>query len=103
MMKWRRIMKKCIYCRKEVEESAKICPHCGFSLSKPRKPAGRTALIAIGFLALGMIINALTLNVRPTTQMQAILPGLLVGVAIWVAIILFIVAAVQAILNLRAR
>lgn len=28
-------MAKCVNCRKEVDDSAEVCPHCGQNLSEP--------------------------------------------------------------------
>jgi len=38
-------------------------------------------------------------SMRPTAQMEAIIPGLMVGLLGWAAIILFIVALVQTVRN----
>jgi hypothetical protein len=56
----------------------------------------------VGFLVFAFLVSAITNGMTPTTKMQALLPGLIMGLAGWAAIILFIVAIVQAILNRRA-
>jgi uncharacterized membrane protein len=68
-----------------------------------KKPAGRTALIGVGCMVLAFICAAIQSGMRPTTQLEALLPGLIVGLVGWVAIILFIVAIVQAIQNHRRK
>lgn len=65
---------------------------------RKKRKAGRTALIGVGFMVLCFMLAAIPWE-RPTTQIEALLPGLLIGLAGWTAIILFIIAIVQAILN----
>ena len=70
---------------------------------RPRKrPAGKTALMGIGCLLASFILAAATTNLRPTTKLGAILPGLTIGLLGWAAIILFIIAIVQVVRNRRA-
>ncbi len=56
-------------------------------------------MIAAGFLVVAVIAATISGDMRPATQMEAMLPGLITGLAAWVAIILFIVAIIQAIRN----
>jgi len=68
-----------------------------------KKSAGRTALIGLGCLVLTFICAVIQSGMKPTTQLEALLPGLAIGLAGWAAIILFIVAIVQAIQNRRRK
>lgn len=70
---------------------------------QPKKPAGRTAAIAVGLLAFSFACTAIQSGMNPTTQMGALLPGMIAGGAGFAAIILFVVALIQAIQNWRAK
>lgn len=97
-------MKKCLVCSKEINDDAMVCVHCGSMVSRSavptyKRPAGRTAAIGAGFLVLSLLCSTIQGSMRPTTQMEAIIPGLMVGLLGWAAIILFIVALVQTVRN----
>lgn len=62
-----------------------------------KRRAGKTAMIGVGFLVLSFISAAI--KITPTTKLEAILPGLITGLTGLTAIILFIIAIVQAISN----
>lgn len=48
-------MKKCKYCKSEIDEQAKICPNCR---KKQKSSAGRIILgIIIAFLGIGVLAN----------------------------------------------
>lgn len=49
-------MKKCKYCMSEIDDKAKICPHCG---KKQKKKFGRVIGILLGVVVLFIIIGAL--------------------------------------------
>jgi hypothetical protein len=102
------VMKDCPFCFEEVQAGAVVCDNCGSKLPvdqlmKKVRPAGRNAVIGLVFLILTFILAALQSGARPTTQLGAIFPGLLTGLAGWIAIIFFIIAIVQAILNRRKQ
>jgi hypothetical protein len=68
-----------------------------------KRPAGRNAAIGAGFLVLCIVTAIITEGITPTTKLGAILPGLIIGLTGWAAIIMFIIAIVQAIRNRRAK
>ena len=69
-------------------------------MSKQR-PAGRNAIIGAVCLVVGFTVQAVSGGVRPTTQLGAILPGFITGLAIVVGIAFLIVSMFQAGLGSR--
>ena len=101
-------MKNCLYCSKEIRDQAAFCNHCGREQPAPEtppkiRPASRNAWIGAGVLAFSFLVSLMTNGMRPTTQLEALIPGLIIGLAGWVAIIMFGIAIVQAVLNRRER
>jgi predicted nucleic acid-binding Zn ribbon protein len=99
-------MKKCPFCTGEIPDEAAVCQHCKRDLTASPSPrrkrrAGRTALIGLGLLVLAFILEII--SGRPTSQLGAILSGLLIVGAMLAAIILFIVAIVQAVGNRKTK
>ena len=98
-------MQKCPNCAEEIEDDVTICKHCRrvIAVAKPprkMRPAGRTAAIGVGCFALAAIVIFYEQGAAtPTTKIAALLPALIGGLAIWAAIILFIIAIIQVILN----
>jgi hypothetical protein len=108
LIKENKLMKECPFCSEEIKDDAMVCTHCGRVLTtvempRPKRPAGRTAAIGVGFLLLSFLCAAIQGSMQPSTQMEALIPGIIIGLLGWVAIILFIVAIVQVFLNRLAK
>lgn len=54
---------------------------------KSKRPAKPFFVAAIISFALSMVVSLATQGFRPSTQLEAIIPGLLMGILGWIAII----------------
>ena len=51
-------MKQCPYCKKNIPDSAKVCPHCGKPLEKGYKPMKRTNSVSYTHLVVQVFVIA---------------------------------------------